>query len=241
MRNRHPLALGAAVLGAAALSLGGVHHAAAHGIVQAGNLTVAIGWLREPAYVGNDNAVQVLVKDAQGNPLTTITDKDLQVEVSLGSQKTQPQPLVPTFDSDTGLGLHGEYEYHLIPTAPGNYTFHIFGKIAGTTPFDQTMTASSTTFNEVVDQSSAQFPNKVPSTSELNQKLDALTARANAGAGNAQNAQTAAVAAQHAADDAKSAADRALVIGIVALVVGAVLGGTGLFFALRRPGRRVIA
>ena len=234
MRIRHPLALGAAASVAATLSLAGVHHAAAHGIVQAGNLTVAIGWLHEPADVGNDNAVQVLVKDAQGNPLDTITDKDLQVEVSLGAQKTQPQPLVPTFDSDTGLGLHGEYEYHLTPTAPGNYTFHIFGKIAGATPIDQTMTASSTTFNEVVDQSSVQFPNKVPSTAQLNQKLDAVSTRAST---DANNAQTAAVAAQRSADDAKSAANRALVVGIVALVVGAVLGGAGLFLALRRQRR----
>lgn len=237
MRIHHRLAIGVAALGVASLSLVSVQHAAAHGVVQAGNLTVAIGWLHEPAYVGNDNAVQVLVKDAQGNPLTSITDKDLQVEVSLGSQKTQPQPLVPTFDSDTGLGLHGEYEYHLIPTAPGNYTFHIFGKIAGATPFDQTMSASSSTFNEVVEQSSAQFPNKVPSNVELNQKIDAVSTRANSDASNAQSAQTAAVAAQHSADDAKTAANRALVIGIVALVVGALLGGAGLFVALRRPVR----
>jgi hypothetical protein len=237
MRIRHPVALGAAALGAATLSLAGVQHASAHGMVQAGNLTVAIGWLHEPAYVGNDNAVQVLVKDAQGNPLGNITDKDLQVEVSLGQQKTQPQPLVPTFDSDTGLGLHGEYEYHLIPTAPGNYTFHIFGKIAGATAMDQTMTASSTTFNEVVDQSSAQFPNKVPSTAELNQKLDAVSVRASSGASDAQAARTAATSAQQSADDAKSAANRALVIGLVALVVGAALGGAGLYVGMRRPGR----
>jgi hypothetical protein len=237
MRIRHRLVFGAAATAAAALSLGSIHHAGAHAVVHAGSLTVAIGWLHEPAYVGNDNAVQVLVKDAQGNPVTTITDKDLQVEVSLGAQKTAPQPLVPTFDSDTGLGLHGEYEYHIIPTAPGNYTFHVFGKIAGATPIDQSITASSTTFNEVVDQSAAQFPTKLPSTSELNQKVDAVNTRAGTEGKMAQIAQTAAVAAQSSADDAKSAANRATVIGLVALVVGAGLGGAGLFLALRRQGR----
>jgi hypothetical protein len=237
MRIRHRLALGAAATAAAALSLGSIHHAGAHAVVQVGSLTVAIGWLHEPAYVGNDNAVQVLVKDAQGNPLTTITDKDLQVEVSLGAQKMAAQPLVPTFDSDTGLGLHGEYESRIIPTAPGNYTFHVFGKVAGSAPIDQSITASSTTFNEVVEQSAAQFPTKLPSISELNQKVDAVNTRAGTDGNVAQSAQTAAVAAQTSADDAKRAANRATVIAIVALVVGGVLGGAGLFLALRRQGR----
>ncbi|HEY6377934.1 MAG TPA: hypothetical protein VI316_02020 [Candidatus Dormibacteraeota bacterium] len=236
MRIRPFLALGAAATASAALSLGAVHHASAHAIVHAGTLTVAIGWLHEPAYVGNDNAVQVLVTDAHGNPLTSITDTDLQVEVSLGAQKTAAQPLVPTFDSDTGLGLHGEYEYRIIPTAPGIYTFHVFGKIAGSTPLDQSITAGPSTFNEVVEQSAAQFPTKLPSTSELNQKVDAVSGRASAASSAAQTANTAAVAAQNSASDATSAANRALAVGIVALVLAVLLGGAGLFLGLRKRG-----
>jgi len=219
-----------AAFAASLIGLGSIHHASAHAVVQAGKLTVAIGWLREPAYVGFDNAVQVLVKDAQGNAIDSITDKDLQVEVSLGAQKMAAQPLVPTFDSDTGLGLHGEYEFHLIPTAPGNFTFHVFGKIAGTTPIDQTITASDTTFDAVQDQNAAEFPNAVPALSQVGQKVDTVGARAD-------SARLAALAGQRSASDAKSSADTALLIGIIALVLGVLIGGAGLLTGLRASRR----
>jgi hypothetical protein len=219
-----------AAMAASLIGLGSIHQASAHAVVQAGKLTVAIGWLREPAYVGFDNAVQVLVKDAQGNALDSITDKDLQVEVSLGSQKMSAQPLVPTFDSDTGLGLHGEYEFHLIPTAPGNYTFHVFGKIAGTTPIDQTITASDTTFDAVQDQSGAEFPSKVPALSDVSQKIDAVGARAD-------SARLAALAGQRSASDTKSSANAALLVGIIALVLGVLIGGAGVLTGLRASRR----
>lgn len=214
-----------AAVAASAIALGTIHHASAHAVVQTGKLTVAIGWLHEPAYVGFDNAVQVLVKDAQGNPVDVITDKDLQVEVSLDAQKLSAQPLVPTFDSDTGLGLHGEYEFHLIPTAPGNYTFHVFGKIAGTTQIDETITASDKTFNAVQDQNAAEFPGKVPAASEVGRKVDAVGTRVDT--------------ARLAAANANDAANRAMVVGIVALILGVVIGGAGVVTGLRASRRRV--
>jgi hypothetical protein len=232
-----PLVMTSAAAAAAILPLTAIRHASAHAVVQAGSVTVAIGWLHEPAYVGADNAVQVLVKDAQGNALDSITDKDLQVEVGLDTAKMAAQPLVPTFDPDTGLGLHGEYEFHLTPTAPGKYTFHVFGKIAGATPIDQTLTAGDTTFNAVTDQSAVEFPNKVPAASDLSQKVDAVGARVDAASGAAQKAQQAVATAQSQADDAKSAANRALVVGLVALVLGLFAGGAGLLAALRARRR----
>ncbi len=136
---------------AAVMSLAVVQPAAAHAVrsvgaalQSVGPLTIALGWLHEPAYVGFDNAVQVIV--TQGNTaVTAITDKDLTVEVSLGNQKMSARPLIPSAIPGTGLGTPGEYEMHFIPTVPGNYTFHIKGSITGV-PVDLTVTAGPTTF-----------------------------------------------------------------------------------------------
>jgi len=204
----------AAALGAAAtLALGAVTTVAAHDVHTFGKVTVALGWLHEPAYVGFDNAVQVLVKDAAGSPITAISDKDLTVEVSLGNAKMDAKALVPTADPDTGLGIPGEYEMHFIPTAPGNYTFHLKGTVSGQA-IDETVTASDKTFNTVADASSVEFPNKVPALRDIATKLDRDTSRIED--------------AIAAANSSRDRGNQALVIGIVALVAGVVLGAGAL-------------
>jgi hypothetical protein len=202
---------GAAALVAGALSLGAVHPALAHDVHPFGPYTVALGWLHEPAYVGFDNAVQVLVKQG-GTPFTDIGDKDLTVEVSLGGQKMDAMPLVPTADPDTGLGTPGEYEMHFIPTAPGAYTFHLKGKIKDTA-VDETVSSSDKTFNLVQDASAVQFPAKVPSTTELSTKLDRVTQR---------------LSAVESRPEPKDALPTAL----VALAAAIVLGGAGIGLGL---------
>jgi hypothetical protein len=199
-----------AVAATATVSLAIVHPAAAHDVHPFGPLTVALGWVHEPAYVGSDNAVQVIVKQGD-SPVTDITDKDLTVDVSLGAQKMDPMPMIPTADPDTGLGIPGEYEMHFIPTAPGNYTFHLKGTVKGT-PVDETVTASDKTFNTVQDSTAAQWPNKVPSSAELATRVDKQAPRIDA-------VQASAKQGTNSADDN---ATHALVVAIIALIVGLV-------------------
>ncbi|HEV7467657.1 MAG TPA: hypothetical protein VGP96_15260 [Candidatus Dormibacteraeota bacterium] len=205
---------GAAALAAGALSLGAVHPALAHVVKPFGPYTIALGWLHEPAYVGFDNAVQVIVKQ-DATPVTDITDKDLTVEVSLGGRTMDATPLVPTADPDTGLGTPGEYQMHFIPTAPGNYTFHIRGRIKDT-PVDETATASDKTFAPVTSPVDVEFPAKVPSVTDLSTKVDRVSARV---------------------DRVESRPD-ALPTALVALAAAIVLGGAGigLGLAARRRG-----
>jgi hypothetical protein len=207
----------AAAVAAGALALAAVHPALAHVVKPFGPYSVALGWVHEPAYIGFDNAVQVIVKDAKGTPFTGITDKDLTVEVSFGSQRMDAQPLVPTADPDTGLGIPGEYEMHFIPTAPGAYTFHIHGAINGT-PVDETATSSDTTFDEVKSDSDVEFPAKVPSTSDLATRLDRVSARVDS----LQRSQP----------------PDALPVALVALFAAFILGGAGVIIGLgaRRRG-----
>jgi hypothetical protein len=197
--------------------------AAAHTVKQVGPYSVAIGWVREPTYVGQLNAVQVVIKDSKGNPVSDLSADDLKVVVSTAGQQSDPMSLAPTFDEDTGLGIPGDYEAPLIPTAPGDYTFHVTGTIHST-KIDETATSSDTTFDSVVDPSAVQFPNKLPAIGDLATKIDRVDARVQAQA--------------TAASDASSSADTAFFVGLTAGGAGVLIGLAALalaFMVARRP------
>jgi hypothetical protein len=195
---------------------------AAHIVKQVGPYTVAIGWVREPTYVGQLSAVQVVIKDATGNPVGDLSADDLKVVVSTAGQQSDPMSLTPTFDEDTGLGIPGDYEAPMIPTAPGDYTFHVTGTIHST-KIDETATSSDTTFDTVVDPSAVQFPNKLPAVGDLATRVERVDAR---------------VQSQiSAADDAKSSAQGALVVGLAVGGAGVLIGLVALALGImaRRP------
>jgi hypothetical protein len=192
---------------------------AAHIVKQVGPYTVALGWVHEPTYVGQLNAVQVVIKDAKGNPVSDLGADDLKVVVSTAGQQSDPMSLAPTFDEDTGLGIPGDYEAPLIPTAPGDYTFHVTGTIHST-KIDETATSSDTTFNTVVDPSDVQFPSKLPAVGDLATRVERVDAR---------------VQSQiSAADDAKASAQGALVAGLA-------VGGAGVLIGLVAVGLAIMA
>lgn len=226
--------------------------AQAHVVKSFGTYSVALGWAHEPTYVGAANAVQVIVKDAKGAPVTDIPDGDLTVVVSISGQTSSPLSLDNAFDSDTGLGIPGDYEAPIAPTVPGDYTFHLAGTIHGTV-VDETATSSDATFNSVVDSSTVDFPSKLPSISDIVTRLDRIDARTSAApasaapaavaspgpdaAAAAQSAQSAAAAASAAATSAEGDATTALQAGVLVGAIGIVLGAVALFMAVRRrPG-----
>ena len=218
----HRPALAVAACGAAILAVSVAGIASAHIVKTYGSYTIALGWLHEPAYVGADNAVQVIIKDGSGNAVNDVAASDLGVTVSTGGRTSPVLPLNASNDPDTGLGTPGEYTAHLTPTVPGDYTFHLSGTVHGS-KVDETVTSSDTTFNAVQDQSAAEFPATIPSTTDLSGKVDRLDGRI--------------TAAQSAASDASDAANRALLVGAVVGGLGAVLGLAGVVLALR--ARRV--
>jgi hypothetical protein len=193
--------------------------ALAHDVHTFGKMTVALGWLHEPAYVGFDNAVQVLVKDAKGNPITDISDADLTVDVSIGTATKSGIKLIPTADPDTGLGTPGEFEAHFIPTAVGKYTFHLKGTVTGQA-IDETVTSGDKTFNEVTDAQVVEFPNVIPAAADLNAKLDQVTQRNQAAISNAQ-----------------SSADWGRNLAIAAIVVAVILSVINMVAIMRRRER----
>ena len=181
MRIHRTRRVGAAVpvaIAAAALLVG---IAQAHVLKDFGPYTVALGWVHEPTYVGQLNAVQAVVTDNRGKPVTDLAAGDLKVVVSVSGQDSASLDLEPTYDEDTGLGTPGDYEAPLIPTAPGDYTFHLTGKIHDTA-VDETATSSDSTFDSAVDDTGDPVPGEGPSLTEVTTRLDRLDARVTAAA-----------------------------------------------------------
>ena len=149
--------------------------ALAHETAQAGDLALEVGWGTEPAYVGQLNSVQLIVTHAaDGDPIND-PGAQLTAAVSYGD-KSQEFPLAPTYDAEAGTGTPGEYAALVIPTAPGDYTFHITGTVEGV-KVDLEVESSPKTFSPVEEASAVQFPVKVPGTEQVAQKLDAELAR----------------------------------------------------------------
>ena len=240
-------AIGAAFVLALAISSA----ASAHVVKQFGTYSVAMGWLHEPTYVGVQNAVQVIVKDAAGKPVNDLQPGDLSVVVSTAGQQTAALPLQPSFDPDTGLGTPGEYTASLIPTQVGDYTFHLSGSIHGQA-VDETATSSDTTFNTVTAGTDVQFPVKLPALGDLStliQRVDGRVTAEQTAAAQAQQAATqaqtvatqaqqAVAQAQQTASQASDNANRALLTGIVVGGLGMLLGLAGLIVGLRVSRRR---
>jgi hypothetical protein len=213
-RSFIPFRLLPAAIVAGGLALGTILPASAHEVRTVGAYQFTVGWLHEPAYADEQNAVQFLLKDSKGNPISDLGDT-LKVEVIYQNQKMPALSLNPTFDPDTGLGMPGEYLASIIPTRPGKYTFHFTGSVKGQT-IDQSFTSSPTTFDEVKEPTAVEFPAQDPTRAQVSQRLDRIDSRLAA-------AQT----------SAKNDADLARNLAIAAIVLGA-LGTVGLIMTLSR-------
>lgn len=214
--------------------------ASAHYVFTAGRYRIAIGWQNEPSsgtdtYVGEQNAIQVFIdmptaSDSHSTPVSTLNQDcahpDFQVTVTIGSTTSSPFCPALTYDPDTGNGRLDEYDYPLIPTVVGTYTFHIFGTINGT-PIDQKVTSGPTTFDSIGDASSVEFPVAVPAVAQVATKVDTVNQRATSALASARSAATTAA-------DAKNSASGSTVLAIVALVVAVLLSGGNLVIGLRR-------
>jgi hypothetical protein len=211
------------VAGLLGLSLAAAPAALAHTEQHVGDFHVLIGWLNEPSLVGQPNAVQLTITDHDGKPVTDLGADDLKVVVSTAGQDSDALPVTPGFDLEEGFGTPGEYLAELIPTAPGDYTFHITGKIHGTAA-DVTVTSGPETFDPIEGTSDLEFPVKQPTLTEVGTRLDRIDGRIAALQSAAPGADAIA-AANAAATAAQSAADRALLVGVL-------VGGLGLVIAL---------
>ncbi|HYZ92324.1 MAG TPA: hypothetical protein VFA34_08015 [Actinomycetota bacterium] len=154
---------------ALALPLAG--RAEAHGHREVGDHGWTVGWAAEPAFAGQPNAVQLLLEHENGEPAEG-AEKDLKVTVSVGDAETEPLQLRTVFDSP------GEYRADIIPTVPGDYTFHFTGEIQGV-KVDETFTASKDDFSLIEGTGDLAFPKQAPTNTELAERLENIQRTAN--------------------------------------------------------------
>lgn len=133
-----------------------------------GRYSVVVGFSTEPAYSGFMNGLDLRVSDnsmatpaadggeATGAPVEGL-ELTLQAEIIYGDQ-TMPLVLEPRWRTP------GAYDAWVVPTEPGDYSFHIFGTI-GDVQIDETFTPGPETFSSVNDQADIQFPKSASASS----------------------------------------------------------------------------
>ena len=142
-------------------------HAYAHERRTVGPYQLVVGWLTEPAYLGQLNSLDLRVTDTRNTQPVSGLEKTLAADVAAGG-------LAPyTLTVSARFGTAGAYNGWLMPTASGTYTFHIKGKI-DTLDVDEKFTSGPGTFGDIEDTAAVQYPAKVPVADELSRKLDAI-------------------------------------------------------------------
>jgi hypothetical protein len=193
---RFRIRVGAAIVMAACLALIAAP-VLAHEERTVAGYDMEVGFINEPVFVGDKSGLEFSVmKDNQ--PVTGL-EQTLTAQVIYAGE-TRDLPLDARDDSP------GWYQSVFIPTAAGPYTFHISGTIQGTT-IDESFTSSPTGFDEVQEAGAGQWPNELPTVSEL-------AATASKGA------------------DAANTALIALGVGVIGVVIGVI--GLGIALASRR-------
>jgi hypothetical protein len=129
-----------------------------------------VGWLNEPAYLGQLNSLDLRITDTRQNPAAAVTglEKTLTTDVTAGGLAPFPLTVSARF------GTAGAYNGWVMPTVKGTYTFHIVGKI-DTLTIDEKFTSGPNTFGDIEDTTALQYPVKVPVADDLGKKLDAIS------------------------------------------------------------------
>jgi len=141
----------------------------AHERRMVGAYQFVVGWLTEPAYLGQLNSLDLRITDTRQNPAAPVSglEKTLTADVAAGG--LTPFPLAVT----ARFGTAGAYNGVVMPTVNGTYTFHITGKI-DTTNIDEKFTSGPNTFGDIEDTAAVQYPQKVPVADELGKRLDSI-------------------------------------------------------------------
>jgi hypothetical protein len=191
--NRFFRRLALALLPAALLIPFTASIASAHGHITVGDYELVIGFRVEPAYQGEPNGLDLRITNTKTKePVKDLADS-LKAEIISGSSKKEVT-IRPRF------GMDGAYTAEVLPTLAGDYTWHIWGDIAGT-PLDVSMPSSPETFGAVQAKDSVAFPAVEATAAELQAQAAAA----------AQSAQTALLVGVAGA-----------LLGVVGIVVGAI-------------------
>lgn len=142
--------------------------ALAHERRMVGPYQLVVGWLNEPAFAGNANAVDFRVTDTRQNPAKPVEglEKTISVEVAHGG-------LAPVkLELRTRFNQPGAYAADIIPTRAGAYRFMFKGKIEDR-ELNETFESGPGRFDDVEEPTELQYPTKVPAAAALVERLEA--------------------------------------------------------------------
>ncbi|MEA2661451.1 MAG: hypothetical protein QOH08_1023 [Chloroflexota bacterium] len=147
--------------------------AAAHERRTVGPYTFVVGWINEPAYVNQLNALDLTVTETASTKAVEGLEKTLKADlVAGGGSATMALTVAARF------GLPGKYQGQVVPTKVGDYTFHITGTV-GTMAIDEKFESGPGRFGAIEDIAPLQFPSKLPSAGDLAARLDDANAKLN--------------------------------------------------------------
>lgn len=122
----------------------------AHEGREVGENVIEFGWRVEPAYTTLLNGPELTVEHHDSGEGVEGLEETLQLEVSYGG-KSKVLRLRAVFDQP------GHYTADLIPTQPGDYSFHLTGTIGDVT-VDEMFSSADGEFSTVEPISDIQFP-----------------------------------------------------------------------------------
>jgi hypothetical protein len=184
----------------ALLPLAAPQAALAHERRQVGPYTFVVGFVSEPALLGQPNGVDLRISKTEGGTPVEGAEKTLKVAVAFGGGQPKEFPL------RTRFGMPGAYTADLIPTKAGSYLFTFTGTIEGT-QVNQRFESGPGRFNDVEDTAKLQFPEAVPPVTQLTASLKETQDRATAAEAKVSQAQSLGIAGT--------------VLGVLGLLVGA--------------------
>jgi len=149
--------------------------ALAHERRKVGKYEVRVGFLEEPALVGQMNPIILVVTNTETNKPVEGLQQTIDAEITSGG-KSMRVSLRPR------SGQPGNYLGDVIPTRVGAYAVRFFGEIEGL-KIDETFQSGPGTFSDVEGVGEIQFPDKVPDAAEM----AALLKRSEAAAQDARN------------------------------------------------------
>jgi hypothetical protein len=134
---------------------------------------LVFGWRAEPALVGVFNGPELFVYELledgeRGEPVSGLADT-LSLEISFG-------PASRALNLREAFGDPGHYIADLIPTRPGDYSFHLTGTI-NDLEMDEVFTSADGEFGSVEPASDIMFPDEtMPTIQDLQAQIDQLRA-----------------------------------------------------------------
>lgn len=143
--------------------------AAAHEGREVGEYVIVFGWRVEPAFAGQVNGPELRVEHHDTGEPAEGLEETLQLTVSFGDQ-TKTLVVYPVW------GEPGHYTADLLPTRPGDYSFHLTGTI-GDREVDETFSSADGEFSTIEPLSDIQFPVVDDEVAALQAQIDELRAQ----------------------------------------------------------------